>query len=134
MKLFENKFCSILEADEDTQPVAPADDKQALAQTLQSATPSDFDVQAGERQKRVDQEKINQVSKLKEWVSKIDEFINYLNGTEPTSIQVQLHSAPCETIFEDIARSEKKKISRLAAELSSLSESLKGYLISSNDR
>jgi hypothetical protein len=105
-----------------------------MAQTLQSATPSDFDVQAGERQKRIDQEKINQVSKLKEWVLKIDEFINYLNGTEPNSIQVQLHSAPCETIFEDIARSEKKKISRLAAELSSLSESLKGYLISSNDR
>jgi hypothetical protein len=37
-------------------------------------------------------------------------------------------------MFEDIARSEKKKIARLAAELSSLSESLKGYLISSNDR
>jgi hypothetical protein len=134
MKLFENKFCTLLEADDDAQPVAPLDDKQAMAQTLQSATPSDFDVQGGERQKRIDQEKINQVSKLKEWVLKIDEFINYLNGTEPNSIQVQLHSAPCETIFEDIARSEKKKISRLAAELSSLSESLKGYLISSNDR
>jgi len=47
-------------------------------------------------------------------------------------MQVQLHTAPCDSTFEDIARSEKKKIARLAAELSSLSESLKGYLISSD--
>ena len=89
MKLFENRFCSILEADEATPTPAPVDDKEAMAQTLQTAEPSDFDVQAGEREKRVDQEKINQVNKLKEWVGKIDEFINYLNGTEPTSIQMQ---------------------------------------------
>lgn len=131
MRLFESKFFNILEADE---AQAPASDKDAMAQTLQTATPQDFDVQAGEREKRVDQEKINQITKLKEWVGHIDQFITYLNGTDATSIQMQLHAAPCETIFEDIARSEKKKIARLAAELSSLSESLKGYLISANDR
>ena len=74
------------------------------------------------------------IQKLKEWIVQIDEFIRYLNGTDPSSMQVQLHSAACDSIFEDIARSEKKKISRLAAELSSLSESLKGYLISANDK
>jgi hypothetical protein len=36
-------------------------------------------------------------------------------------------------MFEDIARSEKKKIARLAADLGTLSQSLKGYLASAND-
>jgi len=58
MRLFESKFFNILEADE---AQAPASDKDAMAQTLQTATPQDFDVQAGEREKRVDQEKINQI-------------------------------------------------------------------------
>ena len=137
MSIFEQKFRVVIEADE--TPVTPApeaapdSDKAAMAQTLTSAKPEDFDVQGG-REKFVDHRKQEQVQKLKEWIVHIDEFIRYLNGTDPSSMQVQLHSAACDSIFEDIARSEKKKISRLAAELSSLSESLKGYLISANDK
>jgi len=105
-----------------------------MAQSLTTAKPEDFDVQQPGREKLLDRTKVEQAQKLKEWVGQIDTFIKFLNGTDATSMQVQLHSAPCDSIFEDIARSEKKKIARLAAELSSLSESLKGYLISSNDR
>ena len=76
--------------------------------------------------------KAAQVAGLKEWISMIDDFIDYLNAPNPNSIQSKLHAAGCDTMYDDIARSEKKKIARLAAELSSLSESLKGYLISSN--
>lgn len=135
---FERVFGAILEADNTPAPAnqapAPASDKEAMAQTLTSATPEDFDVQQPGREKLIDKTKVEQAQKLKDWVSQIDTFIKFLNGTDATSMQVQLHSAPCDSIFEDIARSEKKKIARLAAELSSLSESLKGYLISSNDR
>jgi len=139
MSSFANKFINILEADDTaaeapTAPdTAPATDKEAMAQTLTSAKPEDFDVRGG-REQVVDHKKHEQVHKLKEWISHIDEFIKFLNSTEPTSMQVQLHTAACDSIFEDIARSEKKKIARLAAELSSLSESLKGYLISANDK
>ena len=79
-----------------------------------------------------DVEKQRQVAELKNWISEIDNFIEMLNAPKPTSMQSKLHSAQCDTMFDDIARSEKKKIARLAAELSALSESLKGYLISSN--
>ena len=135
MSSFVNRFTALLEADElkDAPVATPETDKEAMAATLDTAKPEDFDVQGG-REQIQDHKKVEQVGKLKEWIVKIDEFIKFLNSTEPSSMQVQLHTAACDSIFEDIARSEKKKIARLAAELSSLSESLKGYLISANDR
>lgn len=140
MSYFARVFNLMLEADAADKPAleapaaAPASDREAMAQTLNTAKPEDFDVQSPNREKLVDKFKAEQTVKLKEWIVKIDEFITFLNGTDSTSMQVQLHAAPCDSVFEDISRSEKKKIARLAAELSSLSESLKGYLISSNDR
>lgn len=135
--LFKSRFDFVLEADEDQVPsdtaTAPATDKAAMAQTLDTAQPSDFDVKAAERQKRVDHTKIQQINVLNEWIHKIDDFIVFLNDTNSSSMQIQLHSAPCDSMFESIARSEKKKISRLAADLGSLAQSLKGYLASAND-
>jgi hypothetical protein len=138
MSSFKSKFSYILEAD-DEQP-KPTTDKEAMSQQLDTAKPEDFDVKpavtagAAERAARVDHAKIEQANELNSWIQHIDQFIDFLNGTSESSIQSKLHSASCDTMFEDIARSEKKKIARLAAELSSLSESFKGYLISSNDR
>lgn len=132
MTMFKNRFDFIIEADADQ--VAPISDKEAMATTLDTATPDDFDVQAAERQKRVDHVKIAQIGTLNKWIDQIDTFITYLNDpTDANSIQSQLHSAPCDSIFEEIARSQKKKISRLAADMSSFSEALKGYLASAND-
>jgi len=133
MNTFERKFSLVLEADADAPVAAPENDKEAMAQSLDTAKPNDFDVQGG-REQIVDHRKKEQVQKLTEWIAHIDQFIKYLNSTDPSSMQVQLHTAACDSMFEDIARSEKKKIARLAAELSSLSESLKGYLISANDK
>lgn len=133
---FAKAFKMVLEADEadlGPTPETPNTDRDAMASTLNTSKPEDFDVQVSKRVQQVDQEKINQLHTLKDWVTKLDEFIVFLNGTSGESIQAQLHSAPCDTVFEEIARSERKKISRLAAELSTLSESFKGYLISSND-
>jgi len=135
MSYFKSRFDCLIEADATPAPApAPATDQDAMAQQLDTAQPSDFDVRPAERAARIDHAKIEQAKKLNEWINHIDQFIEYLNGTDQSSIQSQLHAASCDTMFEDIARSEKKKIARLAAELSSLSESLKGYLISSNDR
>jgi phosphoribosylaminoimidazole carboxylase (NCAIR synthetase) len=129
MDLFKKAFTTVLEQDEQT-PAKPATDKEAMQAKLDSAKPEDFDVQAPVI---TDTEKIKQeqLTSLKSWIGQIDQFIEFLNGTDSSSIQSQLHAAACETVFQDIARSEKKKIARLAAELSSLSESFKGYLISS---
>lgn len=133
MDLFRKAFASLLEQDENkAEAPAPTTDKEAMAAKLDSAKPEDFNVNAPaitDTQKI----KLEQISELKEWILKIDEFIEYLNGTNGGSIQMKLHAATCKSLFEDIARSEKKKIARLAAELSSLSESFKGYLISSEN-
>ena len=132
MSLFKSKFDYILEADEQPAP-APDTDSEAMAQTLNTASPEDFNVQAAERQKLVDHTKIAQIKTLNDWIAKIDNFIIFLNDTNSDSMQIQLNSAPCDSMFEKIATSEKKKISRLAADLGSLGQSLKGYLASAND-
>lgn len=133
MSSFVDRFTVLLEQDDEAPVAAPASDKEAMASTLDTAKPEDFNVQGGREQVQ-DHKKAEQIQKLKGWISQIDDFIKFLNSTDSSSMQVQLHTAACDSIFEDIARSEKKKIARLAAELSSLSESLKGYLISANDR
>lgn len=134
MNLFSKRFSYVLEADENEPQPTPQSDREAMAQQLDTAKPEDFDApQQVARAQQVDQNKVAQIKQLNEWIQQIDQFIEFLNGTNNQSIQTQLHLAPCDTMFEDIARSEKKKIARLAAELSSLSESFKGYMISSND-
>lgn len=134
MNLFGKKFVHLLEADRDAeQQPKPVSDREAMAQQLDTAQPQDFDIQQQGRAQLMDQHKAGQIKQLDEWIGQLDTFIEFLNGTSPDSIQSKLHEAPCETIFQDIARSEKKKIARLAAELSSLSESFKGYKISAND-
>ena len=62
----------------------------------------------------------------------MDEFSNYLNGTTD-SIQTSLNAASSDTIFDSISNAETKKIARVAMEVSSLSEILKGYLAGAND-
>ena len=57
-----------------------------------------------------------------------------MNGLQSTSLQAQLNNADCDTLFSDISRSETKKISRIAQDLRGLVESLKGYLLSSEEK
>ena len=138
MSYFKSRFDYLLEADDvapapETAPGTPATDQDAMAQQLDTAKPSDFNVKAAERQTRVDHVKIEQINVLSEWIKRIDDFILFLNDTGTNSMQIQLHAAPCDSMFEDIARSEKKKISRLAADLGNLGQALKGYLASAND-
>lgn len=132
--IFEKRFNTILEADATPMPEmqdgAPGNDREAMAQTLKTTKPEDYDVQAPHGGGELEREKEHQQVELGKWVQDIDKFIAFLNGTDGGSIQAKLHAARCDSIFEDIARSEKKKISRIAAELSALSESFKGYLIS----
>ena len=138
---FEKRFLLQLEQDISDADVTSVDptitggregDKEAMAGTLQKGvSPDDYDVPTPPANLSAET-KAAEIQDLKQWISEIDNFIELLNSPTVGSIQTKLHSAGCDTLFADIARSEKKKIARLAAELSSLSESLKGYLISSN--
>ena len=131
MKTFKNRFFSLLEQDE-TQAAASATDAEAANATLEPWTDvKDLGAVPGSDQIAQAKRESNsaQLSELQTWIGEIDKFIEYLNGVNDNSVQSKLHKAGCESLFEKIARSETKKIARVAVDLSSLSESLKSYLI-----
>ena len=60
-------------------------------------------------------------------------MVDYLNGTDGNSIQMQLKKAVPDTIFDKMRTAEAKKIARVAKEISALAETFKGYLATSNE-
>ena len=79
--------------------------------------------------------KNNQAMKqaLTTWITTLEEFVEFLNGTEGSSVQSQLKNAVPDTILDKIRSSEMKKISRVSMEVAGLKEILRGYLASSDD-
>ena len=67
-------------------------------------------------------------AKLESWVGEIEQFLEYLNGSSPDSIQTLLANAEPDTIFDRMKASEQRKIARVATELAALNESFKGYI------
>jgi len=134
MSNYVNRFKRILvEKDEEMT------DKQAMASTLDQGTdPASLDVQdvppaGAQAQPSLSGMQKQMYDELKGWTIKIDEFTKFLNGTDPASVQSRLNSAESDTLFDKIATAETKKIARVAAELTSFNEQLKGYLASAHD-
>tara|TARA_R100001163_G_C5059266_1_gene195934 strand:+ start:785 stop:1225 length:441 start_codon:yes stop_codon:yes gene_type:complete len=65
---------------------------------------------------------------LREWIGRMEDFLDYLNGEEAASIQQQLANAEPDTIFDRMKASEQRKLARVATELAGVTESFKGYL------
>ena len=137
MNLFEKKFLNILhEAPEAAvDPAAavdvPADQEAAaVADTMEPATsPDALAVPDNPEVALKKQQSERTISTIQTWIGEVEGFIDYLNGTDEGSINFTLNSADCDSLITDIQRSESKKISRLAQDLSSLGESLKQYLL-----
>lgn len=128
MSVFQKRFLRVVEAANDEAMA----DKEAMAATLDQGTaPADYDVQAPTLSTKdvLKQSYDMQAGELQQWIEEIDKFVGYINGDTQESIQSKLHNASCDTMFEKIASSESKKISRVASELSALVQSFKGYLI-----
>ena len=132
MSNYGNRFKKVLVEKDDE-----ISDQDAMIQTLDKGTdPASFDVDAPPSQPGVPtmgamQKKM--YDELKTWVSELDRFADYLNGTTPDSMQSRLNSAEPDTLFDKIATAETKKIARVSVEVASLSQMLKGYLASAND-
>ena len=136
MSIFEKRFNILLE-DEGIAPpsISPEEDTDpglGLSQALEVDTPDN----PGINYKK--EETARHTSKIKEWLLQIEQFNTFLNGIEPgpdgkPSMQAQLNSADCDTLFHSVARSETKKISRIAQDLSGVVESLKGYLLANSE-
>jgi len=131
MSFFSKRFITLLEQDETVEIT----DTEAMETQLDPETDAaDFDVDAPQ-QSPEDMTKANnmaQVKELAEWISTMEEFTNYLNSEQSYSIQSKLHDASCDTLFNKVASAETKKIARVAMDLSSLIENLKGYMHSAD--
>jgi len=137
MSTFRNKFFHILsEAPEDIPPAtddmaipAPAEDV-AMADSLDPGTdPAALGAPDNPELALKKQQSERTIQTLQTWISEVENFIDYLNGTDEGSINFTLNVADCDSLMTDVQRSESKKISRLAQDLSSLGESLKQYLL-----
>ena len=136
MNPFEKKFILMLEQEDDMVPPAPVDnvdptvggDEPDLDATVNAV--DDVPDNPGVSWRK--DQNTQQRTTIEGWVLKVGEFVEYLNGTEG-SIQKQLADADCDTMFNEVSRSETKKITRIAQDLSALEQSLKGYLISNDD-
>lgn len=136
MRTFRNKFFNILtEAPEDVAPVdataeSPAPEDAAVAAELEPTTdPAALGAPDNPEIALKKQQSQRTIQTLTTWIGEVEGFIDYLNGTDEGSINFALNAADCDSLMTDIQRSESKKISRLAQDLSSLGESLKQYLL-----
>lgn len=130
-KKYYNRFTKVLrEQDEDLELT----DAEALDAELSDITSDELgaDLPDDVSGSPLNNQQKQMFDELNSWISKMDEFAAYLNGTDD-SIQTTLNSAESDTIFDSISNSETKKIARVAMEVMSLSEILKGYLAGAND-
>jgi hypothetical protein len=143
MSIFEKKFVTLLEQpvagppvegvpatpEDMTAPPAaePTTDADTAGALDQGATPNNPAINYKREQKT------QMTGSIQQWITQIQEFNEFLNGLNSNSMQAQLNNADCDTLFADVSRSETKKISRIAQDLSALTESFKGYLLSAED-
>ena len=132
MSLYQNRFKKFLSEQDDEN--VELTDQEAMASTLDAETaPEDFDVDApASGEGAIGAQSKQMFEQLSGWIEEMDRFSAYLNGTTD-SIQTSLNAAEPDTIFDSISNAETKKIARVAMEISSLSEILKGYLAGAND-
>jgi hypothetical protein len=127
MSFFGKHFVRLLEQDE----TVTVTDTEAMETQLDPGTEvADYEVDAPalDGGEITAQSNAAQAGELVGIISAMEEFTNYLNSEQPDSVQSLLHAASCDTLFNKIAGAETKKIARVAMELSSLIENLKGYL------
>lgn len=113
------------------QPEMPMNDQEAYMKS--------FDPESG-----VDPESFNveplpgfqsrYVEKAKSWIVKLDKIADWLNGTDTDSLNKQFNDIDkADSVFEGISKASDK-LTKISAELKSLSETIKGYIITADNR
>ena len=68
------------------------------------------------------------ISELQGWIDNIEQFLEFLNSEEPTSIQSRLAAAEPDTVMDKMKQSQQTKISRVASDLASLHQNFLGFM------
>ena len=136
MTIYSKRFKKVLNEQDDEQIDVDVDvtDAEAADAQLDSMESEDLGADVGDvstSTTMTDQQR-QMYDELKSWVTEMDKFAEYINGTD-NSITTKINSAESDTIYNSIANAETKKMARVAMEVMSLSEILKGYLAGAND-
>ena len=131
MSIFGKKFFTII--NEQDVPV-PGSEQDVLGTEPSTPQGTFDDIGPSPIAALQQQQNVNTIATLQDWIGNVEGFIGFLNGLDEGSVNSQINKADCDSIMADVQRSESKKISRLAQDLSSLSESLKQYLIVANNK
>lgn len=116
-----------------TQLPSPAeDDAAAWAKSLGPDTdPASFDAAANPNHAIKQQN----IEIAKQWVQRIDDFKNFINGLEPDSLHAQLNNMDREgSVFRGIVKSEAKRLIKIAEALGGFNEILRSYIIGSEKK
>ena len=133
MTKFEKRFLKVLSEagveNPDLEAMEATLDDDVTADEFGAETPdvSDVDSSAMAAAQASSDLAAKMQQELEGWVSEMDSFLHKLNGQEG-SIQSVLANAEADTIFDRMKQSEQRKITRVATELASLTESFRGYL------
>ena len=139
---FAKKFLNILyEADlpsiGDDTATAPTDftpdrNQADFEGALEPETdPNSFDVQGTEPGKSAEDFSNIYVKKCIDWVKKINEFSEWLNGLEGASLNKEINEADREgSIFRGVTRKVGDNVTKIAGELERLGSQLSGYVVS----
>lgn len=122
----------LLEADGDSEL-----DRAAMEASLDDGTDAgEFDVDPNELDAAVTDEVADAMSRrnqqiigeLQSWIDQIEQFLVFLNGEQPDSVQSRLAAAEPDTVMDKMKQSQQTKISRVASDLASLHQSFLGFM------
>jgi uncharacterized protein YbcC (UPF0753/DUF2309 family) len=108
-------------------------DEEAYKRSLDKGTnPKDFDV-ADNPQLKVDS---SGVDAARNWISKLEEMADFVNGTGPESLNSQINQLEIKNSipFRGVVRREEKRITKLAENLRGLAEVFKSVVITSEKK
>jgi len=128
MAKYENIFKKMLA--EQNVPEEPISDEEAFNNSMDLDTdPETFSVEPsapGYASKYVE--------KAKGWIKKIEDFSDWVNGTETDSLNKHFINLDYEgSPFEGISKASHT-LTKIAEDLASLSESIKGYILTADKK
>lgn len=131
--VMDTNLVTDIEANLDGSPVeSDVSEQEAMASTLDAdVSPEDYLVDPAadkQLQQQIDRRNEEIASVLEGWSNKIDEWIEFLNGTHDKSLQSILAKAQPGTLMAKVQASTSRKLANAATELASLSQMIKSFV------
>jgi hypothetical protein len=133
MSNFESKFLRILKEN-------PSLDRAAMESQLDDGTdPTDFDIDmtdvgpTDEVADAISRRNQRDLADLQNWIDKTAQFLAFLNGDQPNSIQQRLATAVADTTMDKVKTSQQSKIANIASNLASFHQALLGFKAQGNN-